>query len=198
MKRSLSVAVVCSMLVACSFESVLSIIDIAIQATASILTALEGVSPADAAALTKVVNDANAGLTLLQNDYAAYETTCKDSSCDGSLLSEAQAVALTLQATLNNDLQTLHINDPATQAKVTAWATLVIDAAEVVLDHLPKVSDATTSAMIPVMGFYHGDKSATANSLKKRWDKEVCNNDKKCKSLIKVRKMKVSTVKGKL
>jgi hypothetical protein len=174
--------------VACTFNEVLSAIDIAIQAVSSIESQLGALSSTDSAWLTSFTNDAIQGLNTVEQDYAYYQTTCSTSGCSSSSLLEAQAAAQTLQATLNNDLQTLHISDPVKVKKITAVANIVIDAVSLVLKLAPTISQN----QIGVMAFNESyvNKNITAKSLKQRWDTSVCQGEKKCRNLVKVNKLK--------
>jgi hypothetical protein len=183
----MAVIALCFLLAACpAVDTVFSIIDVAIQATANIEIAVGNVSPGDAAALTVIVNDASTGLSQLETLYNTYEESCQQSGCNANYLTEAQEWAQTVQATINGDLNALHIKNAATVQQVTAWVALVDDAIAAVVQLVPVVQVETQQPAVVVKP----TGIATASSLKTRWDNQVCHGADKCRALVKVNKIR--------
>jgi hypothetical protein len=192
-KRGAVMAVIalCFLLAACpAVDTVFSIIDVAIQATANIEIAVGNISPGDAAALTVIVNDASTGLSQLETLYNTYEESCQQSGCNASYLTEAQEWAQTVQATINGDLNALHIKNAATVQQVTAWVALVDDAIAAVVQLVPAVQVETQQPAVAVKP----TGIATASSLKTRWDNQICHGAAKCKALVQVNKIRKATI----
>jgi hypothetical protein len=177
MKRTLVVIIACLALTACTSDEVFSVIDIAIQASANIEQAVGLLNPSDAAWLSKADSDAQSALNQIKADYDTYESTCK-TTCDQSILAQAQAVAQTLESTMELNLQAMQISDPATLAKARGWYSLVIDAADFVL-----AIESSTTKPKPI--------NVSANSLKKTWDFDVCNGVTPCKALVKIHRRRI-------
>lgn len=205
MRKVLLVVVACLLcfsLVACSVDEVLTDVDLALQMTASLETAIGNVSAQDGAALTRMVAIASAGLTAVQKAYTDYEASGAQSDLD-----KVQALARSLQSNLQNELDAAHITNPATVQKVQAWVSLVTIALQAVLQLSKQVSDNRSSfercapdgrfsdCMGAAMSFASISSGTvisvpSAALLKARWEKEVCHGDKKCMKLVKPRKVK--------
>lgn len=192
----------CFSLVACSVDEVLTDVDLALQMTASLETAIGNVSAQDGAALSRMVAIATTGLTAIQKTYDDYVSSGAQTDLD-----KVQAMARVLQSNLQNELDAAHITNPATVQKVQAWVGLVSVALQAVLQLSKQVSDNRSSfercapdgrfsdCMGGAMSFAPLSAGSvisvpSAALLKARWEKEVCHGDKKCGKLVKPRKVK--------
>lgn len=192
----------CFSLVACSVDEVLTDVDLALQMTASLETAIGNVSAQDGAALSRMVAIATTGLTAIQKTYDDYVSSGAQTDLD-----KVQAMARVLQSNLQNELDAAHITNPATVQKVQAWVGLVSVALQAVLQLSKQVSDNRSSfercapdgrfsdCMGGAMSFAAISPGTvisvpSAALLKARWEKEVCHGDKKCGKLVKARKVK--------
>lgn len=173
------VLALCLALTACSVDQVLTDVDLAIQMTASLETAVGNLSPDDAAVLARLVAIASDGLAAVQADYKAYEASGATTD-----LEKVRAVAQALQGNLAQELRAAHIANPATVQKVTAWVGLVNVALVAVLQltaqaHSQKINP--TAMAIP---------APSPDVLKSRWQRDVCQGDAQCGSLVKIHKIK--------
>jgi hypothetical protein len=201
--RSL-VIVSCLLLCACSTDEVLSSIDIALQAAGSIEAQLGQLSPAGAAFLTTITNDATTGLNDTEEWYSDYTAACGNAapttpSC-ATAWGKAEASATATEQTLTQDLASLPPDVPAADVtKIKAFVNLAIDAANVVFEiHNAATQSGQAPASVALAAFTkkHGTKkNTTAASLKARWNSEVCGTNKSCRAMVKVHKYK--TQKGK-
>jgi hypothetical protein len=181
----------CLFLMACSVDQVLTDIDLAVQMSGSIATAISAISPADAALLQVAINDATVGLQVIKNDY----DTWKASGATGDLAKLQQAIT-TLQTNLPQELAAAHITNPASVAKANAWANLVTTSLDAVLQLIPQIQTSQASSYSYGMSMFAAAKAIpTPASLKARWDNEVCKADTNCKNLVKVHKVKAAKKK---
>lgn len=159
---------------ACTVDQVLSDIDVALQASQSIIVAVGTISPADAAVVSALTSIAITGLQVIQKDYDDYKAS--NSTTTLQKISEAIQV---LQANLQQNLAAAHISDANTMAKVTAWVNLVSITLVAVSATINASKNPTKMSAVAL---------PTPESLHTRWVNEVCNGDKACSKLVKVHK----------
>jgi hypothetical protein len=182
-KQLLAVALLFPLLMstACSVDQVLSDIDVALQATANLSTALGAINPADGAAITLITGLATSGINAIKTAYDDYE-----SSKTASNLQNILAAANAVQTNLPQMLTAAKISDPATVAKVTAYVSLVTDTAAAIVSTVQAQQPAAagqvrTARAITVT-------VVTPESLQSRWTSDVCKGDAACGNLVKVHK----------
>lgn len=178
MKKILSSLLVTALalsMVACSVDQVLADINVVIQIAAGIGSAVGQVSPADSAVVSKFSNIALTGISAVQTAYNTYKAS--GSSTD---LAKVEAAISAVQVNLSQELAAAHITNPESVAKVAAWVNLINSSLAAVIAALPQLQHPTARIA----------KQAAANlptpaSLQSRWQKEVCQGDKACGSLVK-------------
>lgn len=178
--RSLATGLICALLavtMACTVDQVLADIDLVIQMTASITTAIGAVSPADAAAIEVAVNIASTGLAAVQTAYDTYKASGATTD-----LAKVQAAISAVKTNLAQELAALHITDPAATQKVTAWVNLVTVTLNAVLGLLPQLAGASASQ--------YKVEVISPKALQSRWVSEVCNGDVACGKLVRVRSIR--------
>lgn len=176
------IAVLCFAQVACSVDQALTDINLLIQAASTIGSAVGAVSPADSAIIAVVASIATQGLNAVQ---AAYDTYKKSGATTD--LQKFQAAVAAVQANLAQELAAAHISDPAAKARVTAWVGLTSTTLTAVLELLPQLQSAqTASAKRAVLNQAAANKALTPETIKARWDSEVCGGEKKCAGKVKV------------
>ena len=111
----------------------------------ALVAALQGksVSAADLATIQNAGTQAGADLQLVQSLIAAYQKA--DATEKPGILNQIQAALMTAQAGLKGVLPALHIQDAATQAKITAVLGIVISEVQSLAAIVPVVSGETSS-----------------------------------------------------
>jgi hypothetical protein len=122
-----------------------------IPATTNILTlvtALHGqsVSPTDLKTIQSTESQVGADLQLLASLITAYEKA--DAASQPGLLNQIEATAEVVQSSLNGLLPALHIQDAATQAKVTSAIGIVISEVQSLLAIVPLVDPSASPKMM--------------------------------------------------
>jgi len=114
----------------------------------ALVAALEGksVSAADLQTIQNAGTQAGADLQLIESLITAYQTA--DATAKPGILNQIQTAINTVQANLQGLLPALHIQDAATQAKITAVVGIVLSEVESLAAIVPLVSaNASTAAM---------------------------------------------------
>jgi hypothetical protein len=114
----------------------------------ALVAALEGksVSAADLQTIQNAGTQAGADLQLIESLITAYQTA--DATAKPGILNQIQTAINVVQANLQGLLPALHIQDAATQAKITAVVGIVLSEVESLAAIVPLVSaDASTAAM---------------------------------------------------
>jgi hypothetical protein len=169
-------------MVACTVDQVLADIEVVVQIAASIVPAVGAISPADAAVVQKLSNDATAGVKAIQAAYDTYKA-----SGAATDLTKLQAAINSIQTNLPQELAAAHISDPKTVATVTNWCNLIYSTINAIvvaipsLNPVPVAAVSAKSAKIPVA-------FPTAKVIAARWNSEVCQGDEACGKLVKVKK----------
>jgi hypothetical protein len=122
-----------------------------IPATANIVglvAALQGknVSTADLQTIQSAGSQAGADLQLMQSLITQYQTA--DATAKAGLLSQIQAAMGAVQANLNGILPALHIEDGATQAKITAVIGIVLAEVQSLAAVVPLVNPGASPGMM--------------------------------------------------
>jgi len=122
-----------------------------IPATANLVTlvaTLQGksISAADLQTIQSAGSQAGADLQLMQSLITQYQKA--DASAQPGLLSQIQAAMSTVQLTLNGLLPALHIQDAATQAKITAVVGILISEVQSVVAIVPFVNASSSPEMV--------------------------------------------------
>jgi hypothetical protein len=139
---------------ACSttwFSEAGQIVAALIPATANVVTlvaTLQGknVSASDLQMVQSAGTQAGADLQLMQSLIAQYEKA--DATAQPGLLNQIQTAMSAVQGTLNGLLPALHIQDPATQAKITAVVGMLLSEVESMAAIVPLVSGSASPAMM--------------------------------------------------
>jgi hypothetical protein len=142
------------MLTACSttwLSEAGQIVAALIPATANVVTlvaTLQGknVSASDLQTVQSAGAQAGADLQLMQSLIVQYEKA--DASAQPGLVNQIQAAMSAVQGTLNGLLPALHIQDPATQAKITAVVGMLLSEVESMVAIVPLVSGSASPAMM--------------------------------------------------
>jgi len=114
----------------------------------ALVAALEGksVSAADLQTIQNAGTQAGADLQLIESLITAYQTA--DATAKPGILNQIQTAINVVQANLQGLLPALHIQDAATQAKITAVVGIVLSEVESLAAIVPLVSaNASTAAM---------------------------------------------------
>jgi hypothetical protein len=183
MKRKLlSLIVVLGMVLpntACTVDQALSDIDLVLQTSQVVCSAIGVVAPADSAACALISGVAISGLNIIKTDYDAWKASGATTD-----MQKLEAAITTLQANLPQELAAAHIVDPHAVSTVTAWVGLVTSSLNDVLSLLPQLNPTPPTpttrakAVAAVM--------PTPESLAARWNNEVCKGDAACTKLVKV------------
>jgi len=172
----ISVLLMCT--VACTVDEVLSDTDLLLQTAAVVCTALGPISPSDSAACSVVANVATVGLGEIQTLYDAWKA-----SGAATDLQKLQAAITALKTNLPQELSAAHITDPRTVATVAAWVKLVTSTLTAILNLLPQLSTAANSRQRDMALMTSLPKP---ESLKGRWQTEVCLGNVDCGRMVKV------------
>jgi hypothetical protein len=114
----------------------------------ALVAALQGksVSAADLQTIQKAGAQAGADLQMIQALITAYQTA--DATAKPGILNEIQTAIGTVQANLQGLLPALHIQDTATQAKITAVVGIVLSEVQSLAAILPLANPNTSPAMM--------------------------------------------------
>jgi hypothetical protein len=120
-----------------------------IPAAANLVTlvaALEGktVSASDLQLIQSVGTQAGAGLQLIQSLVTAYQQA--DASAQPGILNQIESAITAVQSNLQGLLNSLHIEDAATQAKVTAVVGILLSEVQSLAAIVPLVQGQGTAA----------------------------------------------------
>ena len=112
----------------------------------ALVAALQGksVSAADLATIQNAGTQAGADLQLVQSLIAAYQKA--DEAAKPGILNQIQAALIAAEGGLKGVLPALHIQDAATQAKITAVVGIVISEVESLAAIVPVVKTPTLAA----------------------------------------------------
>jgi hypothetical protein len=175
------VAVVALMLVgtvsmlACTVDQILSSIDAALQVAQGLSAAVGAVDPAIGAAVNVIASIGIAGMNEIQKVYDQYEAN-KSASNKQNVIVAAQAI----QSNLAGELAVMHISDPATVQKVTAWVNLLSDCASGIITELGGTPVAAVSTRARAVAPYQ----LTPEYIQSRWQSQVCLGDTSCGSKV--------------
>ncbi|MGB7599808.1 MAG: hypothetical protein WBM24_05855 [Candidatus Sulfotelmatobacter sp.] len=127
------------------------IVEALIPAVANLVTlvaTLQGkdVTAGDLQTIQNAGAQAGADLQLMQSLISQYEKA--DATAQPGLLNQIQAAMNAVQTTLNGLLSALHIQDVATQAKITAVVGLMISEVESMAAIVPLVNPGASPAMM--------------------------------------------------
>jgi hypothetical protein len=113
----------------------------------ALVAALQGknVSATDLQTIQKAGAQAGADLQLVQALITAYQTA--DATAKPGILNQIQTAIATVQANLQAVLPALHIQDTATQSKITAIVGLVLSEVQSLAAILPLVTASASPAM---------------------------------------------------
>jgi hypothetical protein len=183
MKKFLSgllALVLCFSLTACTTDQVFADINVADQIATTILQAVGTVAPGDAAFISELSTIASNGIEVIEADYKTYKA-----SGAATDLAKLQAALTAFQVNLPAALAAVHITDAASAAKVTNWVNLLVTSVAAIVAALPQLTSAQVSA---VQKASVAVSLPTAKVLQARWASEVCQGDKACGKLVKVKK----------
>ena len=125
----------------------------------ALVAALQGksVSATDLATIQNAGTQAGADLQLVQSLITAYQKA--DESAKPGILNQIQAALMTAQAGLKGVLPALHIQDAATQAKITAVLGIVISEVQSLAAIVPVVSGGNSLAATNAAGMGRASES---------------------------------------
>ncbi len=106
----------------------------------------KGVSAADLQTIQNAGSQAGADLQLVQSLIAAYQKA--DATAQPGILNQIQAAIGAVQASLQGLLPALHIQDAATQTKITAVVGIVLSEVQSLAAIVPLVSGNASPAMM--------------------------------------------------
>jgi len=114
----------------------------------ALVAALEGktVSASDLQLIQNAGTQAGADLQLIQSLITEYETA--DASAQPGILNQIQVAIGTVQSNLNALLGALHIQDAATQAKITAVVGLILSEVQSLAAIVPLVNGGQSSRSV--------------------------------------------------
>jgi hypothetical protein len=114
----------------------------------ALVAALQGksVSAADLQTIENTGAEAEADLQLMQSLIAQYQKA--DAAAQPGLLNQIQAAMSAVQSSLNGLLPALHIQDAATQAKITAVVGILLSEVQSIAAIVPVVNPSASSGMI--------------------------------------------------
>lgn len=165
--------VLCCTLVACTVDQVLADINMLIQISASIGSAVGPVSATDGAEIQKLSSIASTGMAAIKAAYTTYKQSGAISD-----MQKVQAAIGALQSNLAQELSAAHILNPASQQKVTNWVNLISSTLAAVLAALPQLQNKQLGKQAKLAS------SITPKTLKARWTTEVCGGDQVCAALV--------------
>jgi hypothetical protein len=119
------------------------IVGVLIPATANLVTlvsTLRGNSTADLQVVQSAGSQAGADLQTLETLIAQYQKA--DAAGQAGLLGQIQDVMAAVESTMNGLLPALHVEDAATQAKVSAVVELVLSEIEAIASLIPAADPA--------------------------------------------------------
>jgi hypothetical protein len=116
----------------------------------ALVAALQGksVSAADLQTIENAGAQAEADLQLMQSLIAQYQKA--NASAQPGLLNQIQAAMSAVQSSLNGLLPALHIEDAATQAKITAVVGILLSEVQSIAAIVPVVNPNASQGMIAV------------------------------------------------
>jgi hypothetical protein len=174
----LAVLLACTMLLtACTFDQVISDIDVVIETANAIGSAVGAVSPVDAAVIQGLASTALLGMNTIKTVYDAYKASGAVTD-EQKLMAAIQAVQTNLPA----ELAAAHIDSATAVRIVTAWVNLVVTALTAILNALPSLTSSTVSTRKKVK---LAKSLPTRSSIKAQWANDVCQNDAPCVALVK-------------
>lgn len=129
-------------------EQVVSALIPAATNIVALVAALQGksISASDLQTIQKAGSQAGADLELIQALIAAYQKA--DDTAKPGILNQIQTAISTVQANLQGLLPALHIQDAATQAKITAVIGIVLSEVQSLSAVVPLVSASTSPKMM--------------------------------------------------
>lgn len=164
---------------ACTFDEVLSDINVMVQTANVICAAIGPVSPADSALCQTVAGVASTGLAVIQKDYQDWKSSGATTD-----LQKLEAAVKVLQQNLPQELAAAHISNAHAVQVATAWVGLITTTLTAVLNMLPGLqgmSFRNAQARATMVG----SSMPTPETLQNRWRQEVCNGDAACGKLVK-------------
>ncbi len=168
---------------ACTFgvDQVLSDIDLVLQTSNVVCSTLGIVAPADAAACQGIAAVAIAGITVIKTAYDDYKAN-PGSGTLANVVAALNAVKTNLPA----ELQAAHIVNPVAVQVVTAWVNFVVSTVSTIAGLIPQLTASSKAISTRKSTFSLPNAFPSPESLKARWDAEVCNNQIACTKLVKV------------
>jgi hypothetical protein len=144
------------------------IVAVLIPAAANIVTLVatldgKGVSASDLQTIQSAGTQAGADLQLIQSLVAAYEKA--DASAQPGILNQIQTAIATVQSNLQNLLPALHIEDAATEAKITAVVGIVLSEVQSLAAIVPLVKSQLSVASNQLPGKSHVKAPLTAREF---------------------------------
>jgi hypothetical protein len=174
---------------ACTFsvDTVLSDIDLVLQTGNVVCSAIGVVLPADSAACQAISGVGITGIQAIQTAYDAYKASGAVTD-----LQKLQAALAAIKTNLPAELAAAHIVDPAAVAVVTAWVGLVVGTVNDIITLIPELqtpasASATTPSRLAARVALLGSAFPTPESLKAKWETDVCRGNATCGNLVKVR-----------
>jgi hypothetical protein len=162
---------------ACNTDQVLADLNLALQIAVQIIPAVTAISPTDGAAIQRVSSMATGILTVIENDYKAYEASKAVTD-----LQKLQAALDAAKANLTNEIAAVRITDPVIVQKVTAWANLIYSVTDAILSAI-EGNAAVSNASVRTLKLSRPLPSIKV--LKQGWSVSVCKGEAVCSALVK-------------
>jgi hypothetical protein len=120
------------------------------------------INPAEIAAVQNISAEASRDLALLQSLYNEYKA-----NPNAATLQNIQNTIAKITESLPVLLQSAHVSDPATAARLSAGVNLILTTVSSIAALMPQKTPATADAGVKVT-------VPNAKELKKQWNQQVC------------------------
>lgn len=169
-----------------SVDTVLSDIDLVLQTGNVVCSSIGVVLPADSAGCSAVASLGITGVNAIKTAYDSYKASGAVTD-----LAKLQAALAAIQTNLPAELAAAHISDPAAVQVVTAWVGLVTSTVGDIVALVPELqANASTAnlshARIGARATVIQSAFPTPESLKAKWETNVCKGDKACADRVSV------------
>jgi len=120
------------------------------------------INPAEIAAVQNISAEASRDLALLQSLYNVYKA-----NPNATTLQNIQNTIAKITESLPVLLQSAHVSDPATAARLSAGVNLILTTVSSIAALMPQKTPATSQAGVKMT-------VPNAKELKKQWNEQVC------------------------
>lgn len=124
-------------MVACTTDQILADLNLALQIAVEIIPTVATISPADAMAMQRVSAIAQQSLQVIINGYNAYKQTGTATN-----LQTLESALDAFKGQINAAIAVAQIKNPASVAKITAWANLIYSVTDAILSAIPQAKSS--------------------------------------------------------